>query len=68
MKKKTCLVAFTKDQLYQLEPKNWPNKVPISKDRVTKEAGKKSKLFFWYPSLDIFIQNLCNSQESCTTK
>ena len=63
MKKETCLVAFTKDQLYQLEPKNWPNKVPISKDRVTKEAGKKSKLFFWYPSLDNFIQNLCNSQE-----
>jgi hypothetical protein len=64
MKVEACLAAFTKNQLYQIEPKEWPKRIVIAKDYVTKDKKPGSKRYYWFENLDVFIHHLGNSKES----
>jgi hypothetical protein len=53
MKVEACQAAFTKNQLYQIEPKEWPKRIVIAKDYVTKDKKPGSKRYYWFENLDV---------------
>ena len=53
--------AFNKKTLYDIKPKNWDTRIEVAKDAGAAKAG--SKCFFWFQSLDFFIQDLEETEE-----
>ena len=52
-----CIQAYTKKDLYKINPSAWSAAIEVARDKLNRE-GKVVKTYLWYRSLGEFIDGL----------